>query len=65
MPVLRHLKRTPERCNCSMCAHHKQTRKTTRWMKDNPKRTTYLAEGVSTDRYNNFNHAPAKKNSKK
>ena len=65
MPVLRHLKRTPERCQCLMCTHHQQTREITRWMKANPKKVAYLAEGVSTDRYNNFNNAPTKKKSKK
>lgn len=65
MPVLRHLKRTSERCNCSMCRHHKENRDITRWMKANPKKVTYLAEGVSTDKYNTFNNMAAKKPSKK
>lgn len=65
MPVLRHLKRTPARCNCSMCVHHQQTRKTTRWMKTNPRQVVYLADGELTSRHNKFNNKPAKKKTKK
>ena len=54
MPVLRHLKRTPGRCNCAMCQLHRQNRETLRWMKNNPKRVTYLAMGVSTDRHRRY-----------
>lgn len=65
MPVLRHLKRTPDSCDCAMCHLHKTNYETKRWMRANPKKVTYLADGVSTDRYTSFNNAPAKKKSKK
>ena len=61
MPVLRHLKRTPERCNCFMCNHHQQTRATERWMKANPKKVRYLADGELTSRHRiKFNNQKAK-----
>lgn len=65
MPVLRHLKRTPERCMCAMCRLHQHNRDIKRWMLTNPKKVTYLAEGELTSRHNSFNNAPAKKKSNK
>lgn len=65
MPVLRHLKTSPQRCNCFMCNHHKQTRVTTRWMRANPKKVTYLADGVSTNRHDKFNNQRKTKKTKK
>lgn len=61
MPVLRHLKKTPQRCNCFMCTHRAQTREITRWMKANPKKVTYLADGELTSRHRiKFNNQKAK-----
>lgn len=64
MPILRHLKKTPERCNCTMCAHHAATRVVTRWMKANPRKVRYLADGELTSRhrikFNNKTHKRAK-----
>lgn len=64
MPVLRHLKTMPKRCQCFMCRHHQQTREMTRWMKAHPKKVAYLAEGELTSRHHKFNNQKTKSKSK-